>query len=99
MKKMKTFSLGIAILAVLLLFPTTSLWAGNTRTISVSCVVEPRISAQLGPDQGLTANTQLPALESSSSLAKGKLLEKKEYKKIDLAPYCESAIIYSYCER
>ena len=73
---------------VLLLAFSSSLWAGSSRSISVSCVVKPRISVELQPEQQAT--------NSSSSV---RLLQNKEYRTQDLPIPYESAIVYSYFER
>lgn len=83
---MKTISLGMVSLAALLLTAITPLWAGTTRTVSVSCVVQPRISAQIEPN--------LSPQEGS------KLIQHKETKKKDLPQQgYQNVIIYSYCAR
>lgn len=84
---MKTISLGMAILSVLLLTAVTPLWAGTARTVSVSCVVEPRSLAQMEQKQDL--NPQ----------ANNNLLQQQETKKTGLPLGFASAIVYSYCAR
>lgn len=82
---MKTISSAITILAVLLLTVITPLWAGTTRTVSVSCVVKPRITAQMEQNVPPQANSHL--------------LQQKETKKTRLPLGYQSAIIYSYFAR
>lgn len=84
---MRTLSLIIMIVAVLVVFAAPPLWAGSTRSVSVSCVIEPRISVQMGGNQDSNTSTQ------------GSLLEQKQSKKTNLTSPYASIIIYSYCAR
>ena len=85
--KMKTLSLIITLAAILLVVAIPALWAGSTRSVSVSCVIEPRISVQMGQNQETETSTQ------------GSLLEQKQSKKTNLTSPYASIIIYSYCAR
>ena len=76
----------ISLLALFSLI-STPLWAGSTHSVRVSCVIEPRITAQLTTQPAITeeANTNL--------------VQQKEQRPIATFAGYNSAIIYSYCAR
>jgi hypothetical protein len=97
-KQMKTFSLKIVPVMLFSLLTITPLWAGNTKTISVSCVIEPRITVHLNQNPVVPNKTDLQMANSSSQNSKS-LLRQIEFKKTGLPFPYESAIIYTYCAR
>jgi hypothetical protein len=97
-KEMKMFSLKITLITLLSLIIMTPLWAGNTRTVSVSCIIEPRITVHLKQNPVVPNNTNLQMANSNDQNNEG-LLRQTKLKKTGLPFPYKSAVIYTYCVR
>lgn len=94
---MKSVTVVMVLMALLLVLTETTLWAGSTRTVAVSCVVLPRVAVEMTPDPGLAQPEKTPS--ALAGLATDGLVRKKEYKTQDSPPLHQRAIVYTYSAR